>query len=80
MEYAFGVEAEPLYEIKTWQKDQRRQPIQHNYEVDLDNIISTNLNSNSIKSMLENGLPQPKIIDSNEEVIKKVTLSGSPLK
>ncbi|XP_061720709.1 protein prickle isoform X1 [Cydia pomonella] len=80
VEYSFGVESEPIYGVKTWQKDQRRQPIQHNYEVDLDSIISTNLNSSSIKSMLENGLPQTQILDSNEQIIKNGNVVGKSSK
>ncbi|KAJ8717556.1 hypothetical protein PYW07_005486 [Mythimna separata] len=81
----FGAEPEATYGFDyqtTWQKDQRRQPIQQSYDeymntTDLDKILNTNLNADSIKSMLENGLPQrSKIIDVKEEVVRNGNTVG----
>lgn len=99
-EFIFGAETEPIYgfsEFQTnWQKDQRRQPIQQReYEdyidaTNLDEILGANLNADSIKSMLENGLPlsdslnrsrsQPHIIDSKEKVHKNGNIFGKTSK
>lgn len=89
-EYTFGVESEPLYgfDNTTWKRDQRRQPIQQNYDeymntADLDQILGTSLNSDSIKSMLVNGLPvQPKsqLLDSKEEILRNGNTFGKTSK
>lgn len=82
----FGVETEPIYGFdyqNTWQKDQRRQPIQQNYDeymntTDLDNIL---LSTDSIKSMIENGLPLNKeVIDSKEELMRDGDMVGKTCK
>lgn len=78
----FGVETEPIYNFdyqNTWQRDQRRQPLQHNFDeyvntTDLDKIL---LSTDSIRSMIENGLPlNEEVIDSKEEVIKNGDVIG----
>jgi hypothetical protein len=91
-EYTLGIEAEPIYAVdtQTWQRDQRRQPIQQNYDeymntADLDQILGTTLNANSIKSMLQNGLPlqnksQPQLLDSKEEILKNGNTFGKTSK
>ncbi|XP_069361529.1 protein espinas-like isoform X2 [Maniola hyperantus] len=76
----FGAESEPIYGFdKTWHKDQRRQPIQ-NYE-GLNEMFTSNLNSDSIKQIL-NGLPPAKseVIDSNEVVHKNGDIFGKSSK
>ncbi|XP_028165984.1 protein prickle-like [Ostrinia furnacalis] len=91
--YTFGVESEPIYGFDiqtTWQKDQRRQPIQQNYDeymntADLDQILGTSLSSDSIKSMLENGLPlqsksKPQLLDSKEEILRNGNTFGKTSK
>lgn len=79
----FGAESEPIYGFdKTWQNDQRRQPIQ-NYDDDLNEFLSSNLSSDNIKSMLSNGLPlEPKseLIDSKEIVHKNGDVFGKTSK
>lgn len=78
----FGVEAEPIYGFDTtWQKDQRRQPIQ-SYE-DLNELFGSNLSSDNIKSMLSNGLPleaNSQVIDSNEQIHKNGNVYGKTSK
>lgn len=82
----FGAESEPIYGFDSkWQKDQRRQPIQQNYEymneTDLDQILGTGINDNSIRSMLENGLPHGnQLLDSKEEIHKNGSLVGKTSK
>lgn len=91
--YTFGVESEPIYGFNantTWKRDQRRQPIQQNYDeymntADLDQILGTTLNSDSIKSMLENGLPvqsnsKPQLLDSKEEILRNGNTFGKTSK
>lgn len=91
--HTFGVETEPIYGFDiqtTWQKDQRRQPIQQNYDeymntADLDQILGTSLSSDSIKSMLENGLPlhsksKPQLLDSKEEILRNGNTFGKTSK
>ncbi|XP_064073700.1 protein espinas-like isoform X3 [Vanessa tameamea] len=78
----FGAESEPIYGFdKTWQNDQRRQPI-HNYD-DLNEFFGSNLSGDSIKNMLSNGLPSdPKneLLDSNEVVHKNGDVFGKTSK
>ncbi|KAJ2948752.1 hypothetical protein O0L34_g8012 [Tuta absoluta] len=81
----FGAESEPIYGFdSTWQKDQRRQPI--NYEdymsaTELDQILGTSINADSLRSMLENGLPQSnQLIDAKEEIRKDGDLVGKSSK
>ncbi|CAH2041936.1 unnamed protein product, partial [Iphiclides podalirius] len=79
----FGVESEPIYGFEpTWHKDQRRQPIQQNYD-DLNYILDENLNKDTIKSMLQNGLPlEPKaqLLDSKEEIHRNGDVFGKTTK
>lgn len=98
-DYDLGLESESIYgfhDFQTnWQKDQRRQPIQQREyedyidETNLDEILGANLNAESIKSMLENGLPlsdtmgkrsQPEILDSKEKVHKNGNIFGKTSK
>ncbi|XP_014368569.2 protein prickle isoform X2 [Papilio machaon] len=79
----FGVESEPIYGFEsTWQKDQRRQPIRQSFD-DLNNILDENLNTDAIKTMLQNGLPQePKteLLDSKELVHRNGEVLGKTSK
>ncbi|XP_052755714.1 protein espinas-like [Galleria mellonella] len=91
-EFTFGVESEPIYGFDnqtTWQRDQRRQPIQQNYEeymntADLDQILGSSITADSIKSMLENGLPleskSKQLLDSKEEILRKGNVFGKSTK
>ncbi|XP_068620358.1 prickle planar cell polarity protein 3-like [Battus philenor] len=67
----FGVESEPIYGFESaWQKDQRRQPIRHNYD-DIKDILDEELDTNTVATMLHNGLPpEPKTeqLDSKEQI------------
>lgn len=78
----FGVQTEPIYNFdyqNTWQRDQRRQPIQQNFDeyVNTTNLDKILLSTDSIRSMIENGLPlNEEVIDSKEEVIKKGGVIG----
>ncbi|CAG9127631.1 unnamed protein product [Plutella xylostella] len=95
----FGVESEPIYGFNefqsSWQRDQRRQPIQRDYEdiinsTNLDDIWGSSLNADNIKSMLENGLPlaenlgssrsRPEILDSKEQIHKNGNTFGKTSK
>lgn len=77
----FGAESEPIYGFDSaWQRDQRRQPI--NYEdciTDLDEILGT-VNADSIKSMLQNGLPQNELLDAKEEIHRNGDIFGKTSK
>lgn len=81
MEYTFSIESEPLYAFKedenTWHKDKRRKPIQENMyedymtEANLDDIWSSgNLNAESIRSMLQNGLPLTEAVGKNRSPLE----------
>lgn len=78
----FGAESEPIYGFdKTWQNDQRRQPIQ-SYD-DLNEFLASNISSDSIKNMLNNGLPlEPKseLIDSKEVLHRNGDVFGKTSK
>ncbi|KAJ0174377.1 hypothetical protein K1T71_010523 [Dendrolimus kikuchii] len=85
----FGVETEPIYGFNTpsWQKDERRQPLKQNYEEyintrDLDDLLTPNISSDSIKSMIETGLPQAKskILDAKEEILRSGDTVGKSCK
>lgn len=83
----FGAESEPIYGFDSkWQKDQRRQPIQQNYEeyinaTDIDQILGSSINADSLRSMLQNGLPQKnQLLDSKEEIHKNGSVVGKTSK
>lgn len=98
--YTFGAECEPIYGFNefnnnTWHRDRRRIPLQQNdyedymNETNLDEIWSSgNLNADSIKSMLENGLPlsepvsksPPQILDFREKLHKNGNIFGKTSK
>lgn len=90
VEHNFGADTDTTYGFDyqtTWQKDQRRQPIKQGYEeyintTDLDKILNSRLNADSIKSMLENGLPQTRstIIDAKEEIVRNGNTVGKTCK
>lgn len=86
---SFGVESEPIYGFNppTWQKDERRQPLKQNYDEyintrDLDALLTSNINSDSIKSMIETGLPETKskILDTKEEIHRTGDIVGKSCK
>ncbi|XP_075980884.1 uncharacterized protein LOC142979695 isoform X1 [Anticarsia gemmatalis] len=89
-EINFGAESEPIYGFDyqtNWQKDQRRQPINQGFDeymntADLDKILNSRLNADSIKSMLENGLPQTRstVIDAKEEIVRNGKTVGKTSK